>query len=296
MAPATFGGGLIGDGFDSSSTGYLMNGGVLTNWSVTSTLPATSTTFLGLGRPGSNIAWYSKGYDASLVLQSTLDFRYTTGGFSPGFWRFDLDGSDATVPLLFGTSNQAYVKPGVAVFPVGIDIGGPIVGGYPGVNFYAGTGVPVSGTYVVGDVILNSTPTAGTPIEWRCITAGTPGTWEAIYGYSGSPKTGITAHAGGGGVGSCTQLTAVTLSRVDTVATDHNSVCLPTCSAGLTMNVSNKGAHILDVYPPTGGHIWNAQGNNDLGANTPESMGICGVGLCFDTFTCTDGTQWIGLN
>lgn len=42
-----------------------------------------------------------------------------------------------------------------------------------------------SGTWLAGDRVLNSTPTAGGNEGWICITSGTPGTWVP-FGYIGS--------------------------------------------------------------------------------------------------------------
>jgi hypothetical protein len=43
-----------------------------------------------------------------------------------------------------------------------------------------GTVAPTSGTYAVGDICYNSTPTVAGKIGWVCTTAGTPGTWKAF--------------------------------------------------------------------------------------------------------------------
>ena len=43
-----------------------------------------------------------------------------------------------------------------------------------------GTAAPVSGTWVQGDIVYNSTPTAGGVIGWVCVTGGTPGTWKSF--------------------------------------------------------------------------------------------------------------------
>jgi hypothetical protein len=37
---------------------------------------------------------------------------------------------------------------------------------------------PVTGTWARGDIVFNSTPSAGGYIGWVCVTAGTPGTWK----------------------------------------------------------------------------------------------------------------------
>jgi hypothetical protein len=42
------------------------------------------------------------------------------------------------------------------------------------------TAAPVSGTWAVGDIVWNTTPTAGGFIGWTCTTAGTPGTWKTF--------------------------------------------------------------------------------------------------------------------
>lgn len=43
-----------------------------------------------------------------------------------------------------------------------------------------GTAAPVAGAYLQGDIVWNSTPSAGGPVGWQCVTAGSPGTWKAI--------------------------------------------------------------------------------------------------------------------
>lgn len=49
------------------------------------------------------------------------------------------------------------------------------------------TVVPSAGTWVAGDIVINSAPTSRGTIAatgalfWRCITGGTPGTWQAVF-------------------------------------------------------------------------------------------------------------------
>jgi hypothetical protein len=45
---------------------------------------------------------------------------------------------------------------------------------------FAGTAAPTTGTWKRGDVVMNSTPSAGGTPGWVCTTAGTPGTWKAM--------------------------------------------------------------------------------------------------------------------
>lgn len=47
-------------------------------------------------------------------------------------------------------------------------------------NLGISSSAPASGIHEIGDVYLNSLPTAGSTLGWRCITAGTPGTWESL--------------------------------------------------------------------------------------------------------------------
>ena len=50
-----------------------------------------------------------------------------------------------------------------------------------GTNFRGtASSAPVSGTYVQGDILYNSIPTAGGYIGWVCVTSGTPGTWKTF--------------------------------------------------------------------------------------------------------------------
>ena len=44
----------------------------------------------------------------------------------------------------------------------------------------AESSAPTSGTYRVGDIVLNSAPSAGGTIGFVCVTAGTPGTWKTF--------------------------------------------------------------------------------------------------------------------
>ena len=39
---------------------------------------------------------------------------------------------------------------------------------------------PTTGTWLLGDIVLNATPVAGSPWGWICIAAGTPGTWKSL--------------------------------------------------------------------------------------------------------------------
>lgn len=40
--------------------------------------------------------------------------------------------------------------------------------------------IPTTGTWAVGDVVWNTSPSSGQPAGWMCTVAGTPGTWKAM--------------------------------------------------------------------------------------------------------------------
>lgn len=47
----------------------------------------------------------------------------------------------------------------------------------PYIRIFCESAAPTTGTYAVGDRVLNSTPAVGQPKGWICTVAGTPGTW-----------------------------------------------------------------------------------------------------------------------
>ena len=49
----------------------------------------------------------------------------------------------------------------------------------PRALWYA-TAAPTTGTWVAGDLIYNSNPTASGFIGWICTASGTPGTWKTF--------------------------------------------------------------------------------------------------------------------
>lgn len=48
------------------------------------------------------------------------------------------------------------------------------------IRIWTGNAAPTSGTYQVGDRVLNSSPTAGSYCGWICTAAGTPGIWKGF--------------------------------------------------------------------------------------------------------------------
>jgi hypothetical protein len=52
--------------------------------------------------------------------------------------------------------------------------------GFAGQKRFPGTAAPTTGTWAIGDQILNTAPAASGNIGWVCVTAGTPGTWKTF--------------------------------------------------------------------------------------------------------------------
>jgi hypothetical protein len=45
-------------------------------------------------------------------------------------------------------------------------------------KIWRGSAAPVSGTWTIGDIVLDSAPSASGKIGWVCTVSGTPGTWK----------------------------------------------------------------------------------------------------------------------
>lgn len=78
--------------------------------------------------------------------------------------------------LVGTTETVSMTKPVVAL------VGAPFRDFYPRpvAPNWTKTSAPTVGTWAVGDIVWNRTPSAGSPSGWRCTSAGAPGTWESI--------------------------------------------------------------------------------------------------------------------
>lgn len=45
---------------------------------------------------------------------------------------------------------------------------------------YSGNAAPTTGTYVIGDIVYDESPTAGGTLGWVCTAGGAPGTWKTF--------------------------------------------------------------------------------------------------------------------
>lgn len=114
-----------------------------------------------------------------------------------GSWTGSLATSSACFPDNL-TNSQRSLESNGAFFPSGFYLGS-LAGNFVPTNYVGvGTAAPSTGSWLVGDTIINSNPTAGGIWAWRNVSAGTPGTWEALRfagGFTGNPWYDITLGA-----------------------------------------------------------------------------------------------------
>lgn len=90
-------------------------------------------------------------------------------------WRFQPVGNDMQMRNGNAGARVAYTITGdSATVPWKFSVGDFLLGGK---RMMMGTAAPTTGTYAVGDRVLNSAPAVGSPKGWICTVAGTPGTW-----------------------------------------------------------------------------------------------------------------------
>jgi len=133
---------------------------------------------------------------------------------------------------------------------------------------------------VLGDFVINTSPSAGEPIGWVCTTAGDPGTWTAFGGSGSSVTAAVTAFAGGGQT-SATALTSQ-VNRVSTVATQGDSVKLPASAVGLAITVINRGANPVQVFGA----------GTDTINGIPTATGVSQAVGSTATYVCSVAGNW----
>lgn len=110
------------------------------------------------------------------------------------------------------------------------------------------------------------------------------GTWlnGLSNGQNLSYLNGVVAHAGGTKAAAFQLPAAVALIEVDTVAADHDSCLLPQAAAGVTVEIFNSGAHVLDLYGQGTDTVNNAATANAYSLNANQSA----------TFACAKDGSW----
>jgi hypothetical protein len=125
-------------------------------------------------------------------------------------------------------------------FPNGLFLGVAATGP----RIFYGTAAPGSGTWALGDIVWNSTPSVGATMYWRCTVAGSPGTWEAVSLLSASPTVGVgyTTGAGGTVTQSTSKSTGVTLNKVCGSITMNGAALAATTAVSFTLTNSTIAA------------------------------------------------------
>jgi hypothetical protein len=180
VQPTVFIGGLGSSeaNISTASTAFVMGGGGAYR------RPYVYTNSLGavqigsaLGQNDSSMSCFTWGTASETATLDAwkLKFDNTSKG-----WYLQFANSAFYEPITFFNSVSARTAVGT----------GPLLGNYDA-GYYVGSrtapilrgfgaAAPVSGAYVVGDIVYNSAPVAGGTIGWVCVTAGSPGTWKTF--------------------------------------------------------------------------------------------------------------------
>lgn len=128
--------------------------------------------------------------DTSMTVQT---FGAATSEGSLTAWKFQFDATEDAWFLQYATSAAftpiAYLNSAASLYTLKGFTGPVFRNGYAvrksgGINTslvrMLESAAPTTGTWRVGDIVYNDTPTAGGFIGWVCTTAGTPGTWKTF--------------------------------------------------------------------------------------------------------------------
>jgi parallel beta-helix repeat protein len=122
---------------------------------------------------GDGNAWV---YANSLALTASND-SVTDWTFQSGVFVFPASGTKFFALRKNGAAGTIQIaRPVLCEFGADIDV---LMGRMGKQTVFSGTAAPTAGTWLKGDVVMNSSPSVGSPDRWVCTTAGTPGTWTA---------------------------------------------------------------------------------------------------------------------
>jgi hypothetical protein len=93
-------------------------------------------------------------------------------------------------------------------------------------------------TFVAGDSVLNSAPTAGGPSGWVCTAGGSPGTWSPM-GPAGIQQATLSAGS----------QTATVVSGCRAICTDTSNTNAVKCSvSGTTLTLTGTGSDVINYF------------------------------------------------
>ena len=152
------------------------------------------------------------------------------------------------------------------------------------------SGAPASGTFVVGDYIIDRSGSI-----WICTTAGSPGTWTQLASLSFGTVTAQTSFGAASGNGSAT-----TVSRSDHthgtpthVGSDHASISISSLSAP-TGDVTWGSHKITSLADPTAAQDAATKNYVDsvaTGLDVKASVRVASTANVSVTYTATGGTS-----
>jgi hypothetical protein len=153
---ATWTGGHVRAGLGTNGIGTLSNGSFFTVSSSTGAAYKFTATYEITGSETNGV---------SFVIQ----FYQTTGP-----WQVEL--GDVSVSL----GEVSWANFDKTVTSAGGDIWTTTNFKIGGARHSYGTAAPTTGTWARGDIVYNTTPSAGGFVGWSCVASGTPGTWKTF--------------------------------------------------------------------------------------------------------------------
>jgi len=210
----------------------------------------------------------------------TYDFPFQLESMrlSNNVWDSDLNSGTTTAVVSVANSvvdndrypNEAYFSTWIGGYPYGkIYTAGTtkfdVLESALGTTYREGDAAPTTGTWKVGDKVLNNTPADQGFIGWACVTDGTPGTWIPFGAVSSTLPGGSTAVATPTADG---LMSAADKTKINGVATSANNYVHPTTDGNKHVpatGTTNSGK-VLTAGATAGSISWQsvAGGGSDV--------------------------------
>jgi hypothetical protein len=133
-----------------------------------------------------------------------------------------------------------------------------------------GSTTPTSGTWTVGDFVMNNNPSTGSALGWRCISSGTPGTWNTVAFSAGTYVDTIYRVPGKDSI--FYKINGITRAIKDSVGTGGGggSVSLAAIGASPNTNGATLAGSVLNLEPASAsfGGVLTAVAQSIVGSKT----------------------------
>mgnify|MGYP000075249686 FL=1 len=147
----------------------------------------TDSERLGLGTDAPNGMLALKNIDHEFVIDNTDDKKFKLGTWTTSALQIITDDTTRIEVAANGNislNSKVHIQNtlGVGVKNYGDDVDITTARGvrFQNKKFETGTSIPVSGSYVIGDIVWNQSPTPTGYVGWICVRAGTPGEWKTF--------------------------------------------------------------------------------------------------------------------